>query len=164
MKSIRIWLLFFIISLLISGITAFAPETGLRWLLSIWPANDSALYRWIQQSYLAVKVTNEQFPSIAYGYDWLAFAHIVIATVFIGPLRNPIRNVWVIQFGCIACAMIIPLALIAGPLRQIPMFWQLIDCSFGVVGIIPLIICLRKIRQLGRKGLQEREHITSLKK
>jgi len=40
-----------------------------------------------------------------------------------------------------ACVGVIPLALICGPLRGIPFYWQLIDCSFGVVGFIPLLIC-----------------------
>jgi hypothetical protein len=26
--------------------------------------------------------------------------------------------------------------------------WRLIDCSFGIIGLIPLSICLTKINQL----------------
>jgi hypothetical protein len=48
----------------------------------------------------------------------------------------------------IACCMIFPLACIAGHVRGIPFFWQMIDCSFGVVGIVPLWICYRKIELL----------------
>jgi len=75
---------------------------------------------------------------VAYGTDWLAFAHLVIALLFVGPFRDPVRNVWVIQFGMIACVAVIPLALVCGPLRGIPFYWQLLDCSFGVFGFIPL--------------------------
>jgi hypothetical protein len=64
---------------------------------------------------------------VYYGTDWLAFAHIVIAIAFIGPLRDPVRNIWVIEFGMIACVLVIPLALIAGRIREIPFFWQLIN-------------------------------------
>ncbi|SCF41963.1 hypothetical protein [Micromonospora mirobrigensis] len=32
-----------------------------------------------------------------YGTDWLAFAHLVLAVAFWGPLRDPVRNVWVVQ-------------------------------------------------------------------
>ena len=53
-----------------------------------------------------------------------------------------------IQFGLIACGGVIPLALIAGHVRQIPVGWRLIDCSFGVFGAIPLLLCWRAIRQL----------------
>jgi hypothetical protein len=35
---------------------------------------------------------------------------------------------------------VIPLALIAGAIRQIPFYWRVIDCSFGVFGIIPLLL------------------------
>ena len=75
---------------------------------------------------------------MAYGTDWLAFAHLVIAVAFIGPLLDPVRNRWVITFGMIACVMVLPLALICGPIRGIPLYWQLIECSLGVFGIIPL--------------------------
>ena len=79
---------------------------------------------------------------------WLAFAHLVIAVGFIGPLIDPVKNIWVIQFGMIACAMVIPLALIAGPIRDIPWWWRMVDCSFGVLGIIPLYLCYRNIKKL----------------
>jgi len=87
-------------------------------------------------------------PWLAYGTDWLAFAHIVIAIFFIGPLIDPVRNIWVVQAGLIACALVIPLALICGPIREIPFGWRLIDCSFGIVGAIPLYYCLRLARSL----------------
>lgn len=58
------------------------------------------------------------------------------------------RNKWVLQFGAIACIGVVPLALIAGPIRGIPPYWRLIDCSFGIVGIVPLLICLRYVREI----------------
>ncbi|MGN6495382.1 MAG: hypothetical protein ACTHLE_25570 [Agriterribacter sp.] len=147
-KAIRSWMVFFIVALLLSGITAFAIETELSWVLSWWPENTSAFYDWMFTCYNAIRNTNESYPYIAYGYDWLAFAHIVIAVAFIGPLLNPVRNIWIIQFGCIACVLIFPLAFIAGYIRHIPIFWRLLDCSFGVLGLVPLLICYRKTRLL----------------
>lgn len=147
-KDIRAWILFFIIALLLSGITAFPLETELGWVCSWWPEQNSSFYKWLYTCYQAIKNTNEQYPYMAYGYDWLAFAHIVIAIAFIGPLKDPVKNIWIIQFGCIACISVVPLALIAGHFRQIPFYWQMIDCSFGIIGIIPLLICYKKIRQL----------------
>lgn len=146
--QIRRWIIFFMIGLLLSGLTAFPLETELKWLTTIWPNKQSFLYLWLSKIYFALKITNQQFPYLAYGYDWLAFAHIVIATVFIGPLKDPIKNIWVIQFGCIACIMVFPLAFIAGAYRHIPILWRLIDCSFGVIGIIPLLIVYAKTRRL----------------
>jgi hypothetical protein len=48
----------------------------------------------------------------------------------------------------IACAGIIPLALICGPVRGIPFWWSVIDMSFGVFGVIPLHVVRRKIKRL----------------
>ncbi|WP_205589823.1 hypothetical protein [Mucilaginibacter celer] len=103
---------------------------------------------WITQVYLAVKTTNQAYPYLAYGTDWLAFAHLVIALVFVGPLKDPVKNIWVIQFGMIACVMVFPLAFIAGPVRGIPVYWRLIDCCFGIFGIMPLYIVYRNIKKL----------------
>jgi hypothetical protein len=147
-KEIKAWIIFFIIALLLSGITAFPIETELGWVCSWWPDQNAAFYKWLNICYQAIKNTNEQYPYLAYGYDWLAFAHIVIAIAFIGPLKDPVKNIWIIEFGCIACIAVIPLAFIAGPIRQIPFYWRLIDCSFGIIGIIPLLIVRKKIKQL----------------
>ncbi len=147
-KSLRRWIVFFIVALALSGITAFAIESELRWLLTIIPAGSSYLHHWLYTVYEAVRNTNAQYPFLSYGSDWLAFAHLMIAIAFIGPLRDPVRNKWVIRFGQIACVMIFPLAFIAGHVREIPLFWQLIDCSFGVIGLIPLAVCWHKIRQI----------------
>jgi hypothetical protein len=148
-KSIRHWLLFFIVALIVSGATAFALETELAWLNHfLSDTTESLLYYWIHKVYLALRETNQKFPFLAYGYDWLAFAHLAIAVAFYGVLKDPVRNKWTIQFGRIACLMIFPLAFIAGYVRGIPFYWQLIDCSFGLIGLIPLTVCYRKIQQL----------------
>jgi hypothetical protein len=139
---------FFIIFLVLSGITAFPIETELNYLVDNMPESNSTLNNWITDVYNAVKATNNNFPYLAYGTDWLAFAHIVIAVAFIGPLRDPIKNIWVIEFGMIACVMIFPLAFICGSIRGIPFYWQLIDCSFGAIGIVPLMLCHRQIKFL----------------
>ncbi|MES2140810.1 MAG: hypothetical protein V4511_13970 [Bacteroidota bacterium] len=145
---IKSWIILFIVFLIVSGITAFPIEME----LSIFMAHSSSfpqfIQNWLSTIYNAVKETNAEYPYLSYGTDWLAFAHIVIATVFIGPLKDPVRNIWVIRFGMIACVMIFPLALIAGPIRHIPFYWQLIDCSFGIFGIIPLYITYKLIKQL----------------
>lgn len=146
--KIKRWIIFFIVALILSGITAFPIESQLAIAMNYLDVFPLTIQDWLSTIYRAVKTTNDKFPYLAYGTDWLAFAHIVIATAFIGPLRDPVRNIWVIQFGMIACIMVFPLALIAGPIRQIPFFWQLIDCSFGLIGIVPLYICYRNIKKL----------------
>lgn len=146
-KIIRRWIIFFMISLFLSGVTAIPAETGLSFLSRCFPP-DTTIGAWLEKVYTGVVNTNRDYPFIAYGYDWLAFAHFVLAILFIGPLRDPVRNKWIIEFGIIACILIIPFSLIAGHFRGIPFWWRLIDCSFGIIGIIPLSICLKKITQL----------------
>lgn len=147
-RKIKSMLILFIIFLVLSGITAFPLETELKFLLSMKDYFPLVVGEWLQRVAFAITDTNSKYPFMSYGIDWLAFAHIVIAVAFIGPLRDPARNIWVIQFGMIACMMIFPLAFICGAVRQIPFYWQLIDCSFGVVGFIPLYCCHRWIKQL----------------
>ena len=146
-KSIRYWIIFFMIVLFLSGLTAIPLETELEFVSGFFPIG-SSIGHWIDKVHAALVDTNTKYPYLAYGYDWLAFAHFVLAILFIGPYKNPVRNKWVIEFGMIACILIIPFALVAGHYRSIPMMWRLIDCSFGVVGLVPLGICLKKINQL----------------
>lgn len=155
-KQIRNLILVFIIFLVLSGVTAFPIETELAWCSAHAGFLPMVMQNWLSTIYNAVKMTNETYPYLSYGTDWLAFAHIVIATAFLGPLKDPVRNIWVIQFGMIACFMVFPLAWIAGPIRNIPFYWQLIDCSFGVLGLIPLYSCYKKIKELERIQIQNK--------
>ena len=147
LKQIQHWIIFFMIVLFLSALTAIPLERELDFLSRCFsPTN--MIDAWIEKVYHAIVHTNGQYPFLAYGYDWLAFAHFVLAILFIGPLKDPVRNKWVIEFGMIACVLIIPFAFIAGHFRGIPVGWRLIDCAFGVIGIIPLSICLGKIVQV----------------
>lgn len=155
LRRTRLWLVLFIIGLVISGITAFPLERETALLNQIFNVaatapldGEPALHTWLRRVHEGIVHTNQTYPFMAYGTDWLAFAHLVIAIAFLGPLIDPVRNKWVLQFGIIACVGVIPLALIAGPVRGIPSYWRLIDCSFGVIGVIPLLICLRHVRDL----------------
>lgn len=153
---IRAWIVFYMVALTVSGITAFPLEAEVSLgssILHATPLGDWMpwLTHWIDHVRDGLVDTYAQYPWVAYGTDWLAFAHLVIAAAFIGPLRDPVRNVWVIQWGMIACVAVIPLALVAGAIRGLPWGWMLIDISFGVFGIIPLIIILRLIRRLERE-------------
>ena len=147
LKQTRQWIVFFMIVLFLSGLTAIPLEKELAFLSRCLPPTN-LIGAWIHKVYFAIVHTNRQYPFLAYGYDWLAFAHFVLAILFIGPFRDPVRNKWVIRFGLIACVLIIPFAFIAGHFRGIPLGWRLIDCAFGVIGLIPLSICLAKITQI----------------
>lgn len=145
-KSIRYWLITFIVLLVVSGLTAFPIETELRWLSEHCKFLPTFMREWINAIYSAVHETNALYPQLSYGTDWLAFSHLVIAVAFIGPLIDPVKNSWIFVFGMIACGMVIPLAFICGPIRSIPIYWTIIDCSFGVFGFIPLWICHQKVK------------------
>jgi hypothetical protein len=148
LSKIRLLIVFFMIALILSGVTAFPVETELRWLLNHRSLIPAFAENWLQDVYNALLETNTNYPMLAYGFDWLAFAHIVIALAFIGPYRDPVRNKWIIDWAMLACVAIFPLAFIAAPIRHIPMFHVFIDCSFGVIGLIPLWVCRRWINKL----------------
>ena len=145
-QSIRTWLAFFMVALAVSGLTAFPLETELNLAFRLAPFLPNFLDIWVTRVYLGLKQTNAAYPFIAYGTDWLAFAHLLLAGLFLGPYRDPVRNIWVIQFGLVACALVFPLAFIAGTVRGIPFFWQLIDCSFGFFGFLTLWKVYRKVK------------------
>jgi hypothetical protein len=156
LRSIRICLSIFIVGLALSGVTAFPLVHETAWLASLLHAHPilpPAIILWIDRVHQALVDESIHAPFLAYGTDWLAFAHLVLAAAFLGPLIDPVRNKWVLQFGIIACAGVLALALIAGPIRGIPLPWRLIDCSFGVFGALPLLIALgqtSKLEQLQR--------------
>ncbi|MGW1159645.1 hypothetical protein ACWD48_15780 [Streptomyces sp. NPDC002519] len=153
LKGIRAWLVLFVVCLVLSGATAFPLVHELRWAEDLLtslsaPRHLPALMDWIERVRQGIDATDARYPFVLYGTDWLAFAHLVIAVAFYGPYRDPVRNIWVVEFGMIACAGIVPLALICGPIRGIPVWWSLIDMSFGVFGVIPLAVVRKKIKRL----------------
>lgn len=155
-KKIRLLLLLIIAGLIVSGLTAFPIKTQLEiGHAYIQQYNwNNALTNWLELVYTGVQETDSRYPFIAYGTDWLGFAHLIIAVAFIGPFREPVRNIWVVQFGLIACVSIIPFAWIAGEVRGIPYFWRLIDSSFGVVGGLLLWQCHQLIKKLTLRTYQ----------
>lgn len=160
-RRIKLLTWLFIIGLVVSGLTAIPLEWEMNRVLKIFGASHlttdqapSGLIKWLLKVCKGLQETNAKFPFIAYGFDWLAFGHIVIAIVFVGALRDPVRNIWLFDFGMIACALVLPWALIFGGVRGIPFAWRLIDCSFGVFGFIPLWLCKRWARELASQEPQ----------
>lgn len=161
---IRNWLKVFIAALFISGLTAIPVEQELSYLVNHFPFEGS-LKGFFVEVLIGIQNTANDYPFLFYGYDWLAFAHFVLAILFIGPLRDPVKNKWVIEFGIIACILIIPFAMIAGHFRGMPFWWRLVDCSFGIIGLIPLSICLKNIKRLEveeKEKLEKKEEFDML--
>ena len=163
LRRYRLALLLFIAGLVVSGLTAFPLLWEMR-VLCDWlgvgnaasPAGHEGMRHWVLTVRWGLEEIYAAHPWIAYGTDWLAFAHLVLAVFFIGPLRDPVRNVWVLHAGLISCVLVLPLALFCGPLRGIPPGWRLLDCSFGVLGAVPLLYCLRLTRRLAASPPEQR--------
>lgn len=120
LNRIRLLIAIVIAGLVVSGLTAF-PLVHEVDLLQTWLRTHSA----------PTNVT-----------VWID----VIALFFFGPLIDPVRNVWVIRAGQIACVLVVPLAVICGEIRGIPLWWRGIDCAFGIVGFVPLWFADRLVR------------------
>jgi len=151
-QRVRLLTWLFMAGLVLSGATAIPLPSELDLLANFFKTADgtSAMAQWFDRIHDALIQTQTEHPFLFYGTDWLAFGHFVIAIAFIGALRDPVRNRWLFDFGLIACVLVIPYALVFGGVRGIPVWWRLIDCSFGVFGFIPLWFC--------RKWTAELEH------
>ncbi len=154
-SRIRFLLVAFMIATALSGITAFPLRWEVNHLARLLDAFGigkagalAPLVDWVTRVQAGLSDAYGKYPFIAYGTDWLAFGHLVIALAFIGPLRDPVRNVWVVEWAMVACVGVIPLAFIGGQVRDIPVFHRLVDCAFGVFGIVPLWLCRRDILAL----------------
>jgi hypothetical protein len=149
-RRVRIWTLFFIVGLVLSGATALPLPTEAKLAAQLLGDDFTAGGRmsagvaaWLRNVHDGVLLADQRAPFLLYGTDWLAFGHFAIALAFVGALRDPVRNRWLYQFGMIACAAVPAWALVFGEVRGIPVWWRLVDASFGVVGFVPLWLCHR---------------------
>lgn len=156
LTKIRIYIAIVMFGLLIAGVTAFPLLTEVNWVSrvlvsngSLDPGQYSKLIAWVLTVREGLENTYAGYPWVAYGTDWLAFGHLMIMLFFILPYREPVRYEGVLWIGIWSSLLILPLAFICGPLRGIPWYWQLVDCSFGVVCVVPLWLAIREVRGLG---------------
>jgi hypothetical protein len=112
---------FFIAGLLVSGLTAIPVRFEVDQLIALLGMEErggqlagTVPGAWLFRVQAALAETETRSPFLFYGTDWLAFGHFVIAIAFIGALRDPVRNRWLFDFGMLACALVIPYALIFG--------------------------------------------------
>jgi hypothetical protein len=154
-RRLRLWTWIFIVGLVLSGLTAIPIQEqfdlAARWLSPDFRGGGLVpefISAWLVRVHAGVSRVTADAPYVWYGTDWLAFGHVAVALAFIGALRDPVRNRWLFDFGLLACAAVIPWALVFGALREIPLWWRVIDCSFGVFGAIPLLLCRRWAREL----------------
>ncbi|MGM0490366.1 MAG: hypothetical protein ACQESR_26875, partial [Planctomycetota bacterium] len=124
-----------VFGLLVSGITVWPALVELKLAVSIiWgdaePTGD--LHAFLLQAIEGLESVNANYPFMFYAGDWLAFAHVVLAILFAGAIRDPVRNIWIVQCGLIMCALVPVLAIVCIPLRGLPMVWFWIDSAFAV--------------------------------
>ena len=155
LKRVRLWTALFIFGLAASGLTAIPISSTFSFAAAHLGSDfrgggavPEFVAQWLVHVAQGIATVDRDAPYFYYGTDWLAFGHVAIAVAFIGAWRNPIRNRWIYEFGMIACAMVIPWALIFGSLRGLPPWWRAMDCSFGVFGFIPLWYCRKKVIEL----------------
>ena len=148
---------FVIVGLVLSGATAIPLMPEVDWLAEVTgaahavqtTAGDAPAWAlWLVKVRDALHDVDGRYPFLFYGTDWLALGHFAIAIAFIGALRDPVRNRWLYTFGTIVCAVLVPYALVFGGVRGIPVWWRIIDCSFGVVAFVPLWLCCRWAREI----------------
>ena len=58
-------------------------------------------------------------------------------------IRTSARYLGVLHVGVWMSVLVFPLAFICGHIREIPFFWQLIDCSFGLLCLPPLLYAIK---------------------
>jgi hypothetical protein len=137
--------------LFVSGATIWPALWELKTLVRIiWGDQEPTwiLHKFILQAIAGLESLQKDQSFLMYGFDWLAFAHIMLAILFAGAIRDPVRNKWIVQCGLIMCALIPVLGAICIPLRHIPLIWMWIDFSFAPAAALPLYIALRDIRKV----------------
>lgn len=147
LQKIKIGIWITIIGLVLNGLSAFTLRPELEFALRFKSIMPDEIYSWLLQVQSAVTETIQRFPFMLYGYDWLGFAHFLIAIAFIGALRNPVKNEWIVQFGMIAAFLSIIMALVFERFRGIPFSWSLIDVLVGALAFLVLYFCNKWIQE-----------------
>ncbi len=153
-RRIRGWLWVFIVGLVFSGLTAIPLAWELD-LLAHWVTPHGLLWR--SGSGASGMACIETYAQAPFHGLWDGLAGVrasdyrprvcrAAARTRPQPLGNYVRH------DCLR--LVVPWAMVFGSLRGIPFFWRLIDCSFGVFGIIPLWLCRRDIDRLERMEAQ----------
>jgi len=151
LKRARLMLGIVALGLLISGVTIWPATWELELLIdSVWGSGPpgGVMHAFLLRVTEAIDSVGAEYPFLFYAGDWLAFAMIVLAILFYGARRDPVRNVWIVQCGLIMCVLVPVLAAICVPLRGLPLRWFWVDTAFAPAAGLPLWIALRDIRRV----------------
>jgi len=147
-RKISTALIITIIGLLLNGVTAVPLRTELSILLAKHEVLPKFLQDWWNYVNQGVNDTSNQYNFMRYGFDWLGFTHLLIAVLFFGALKDPLKNEWVVKWGMIASLLSIVMALGWEQLRSIPFWWSGIDALIALGAFVILWLCNKWIQEL----------------
>ena len=150
LKRARLMLAIVAAGLLVSAVTIWPASWELETLVDVvWGPGEATgvIHGFILRAIEGIEYVGAEYPFLFYAGDWLAFALIVLAILFYGARRDPVRNVWIVQCGLIMCALVPVLAAVCVPLRGLPLRWFWVDTAFAPAAGLPLWIALRDIRR-----------------
>ena len=91
-QRIRMLVWLFIVGLFVSGVTAIPLQSEVHLLSEHFGNQNCLMAQWLLKVEQALDDVGSTHPFLFYGTDWLAFGHFMIALVFVGALRDPVRN------------------------------------------------------------------------
>jgi len=84
------------------------------------------------------QLIESKYSFVSYGSDILGLIHLMLALLFVGPLTDAVKNIWVIHFGMLLCIAFVPVSIVSGLLRGVPFVWCLIAILFAALGFVLL--------------------------
>ena len=155
------WMLGIVVfGLVVSGVTVWPAVAELKMAIRIiWGVGEpiGVLHAFLLKAVEGLESVEADYRFMLYAHDWLAFAHLVLAILFAGAIRDPVRNVWIVQCGLIMCALVPVLAGICIPIRGLPLVWFWVDSAFAPAAALPLWIALRDIRRVEAQSHEVQE-------
>lgn len=154
LKRARVMLGIVAFGMLVSGVTVWPAVPGLKLAVRlVWGSAEATgvLHAFVLRAIEGLEHVQSDYPFMLYAHDWLAFAHIMLALLFAGAIKDPVRNIWIVQCGLVMCASIPLLAGICIPIRGLPSCWFWIDFAFAPAAAWPLWIALKDIRKAERQ-------------
>jgi len=146
------WMLGIVVfGLVVSAVTIWPVVTELKTAVHmVWGDGEPSgeLHAFVLKSIEGIEYVDANYPFMLYAHDWLAFAHLALALMFAGAIRDPVRNILIVKCGLVYCMLIPLLAGICIPIRGLPHFWFLIDVAFAPAAGLPLWIAYRDIRRV----------------
>lgn len=151
---IRALLILFIIGLIFSFQMILFVEPEIVWISKTFGTESTlgqflpAVAQWVEVLELSITDTYAKYPAIAYCMDYLALSQLVIALFIAGAVKDPVKNIWIINAALLSCIIMLPFAYLSGCIRGIPTFLTTVDASFAILGIIPLLIAKYYIKAI----------------